>query len=215
MVNLLFIANNSRIDVIKNALQPLLKVKIDIVGDFDFGLKDVFEKRPSMVFIQDQIEGVTGESVARHIQMLLGSGAPSFIFMHEGNLKAKPVKGLYEHLIDLSQDDVKVLADIQSALKSILGPQWQKIYIPPAITKSVVKAALAVPEEHRASADQLVEEFISDLGDVSPETVITTYPLADFSLPESSSDEAFNFVSSHHDQLAEIMSETAMRPAWC
>jgi hypothetical protein len=210
MVNLLFIANNSRIDVIKNALQPLLKVKIDIVGDFDFGLKDVFEKRPSMVFIQDQIEGVTGESVARHIQMLLGSGAPSFIFMHEGNLKAKPVKGLYEHLIDLSQDDVKVLADIQSALKSILGPQWQKIYIPPAITKSVVKAALAVPEEHRASADQLVEEFISDLGDVSPETVITTYPLADFSLPESSSDEAFNFVSSHHDQLAEIMSETAM-----
>jgi hypothetical protein len=208
MVNLLFITNNSRIDIIKNALQPLLKVKIDIVGDFDFGLKDVFEKRPSTVFIQDQIDGVTGESVARHIQMLLGSGAPSFIFMHEGNIKAKPVKGLYEFLIDLSQDDANVLEDIQSTLKSILGPQWQKIYIPPAITKSVVKTALTVPEEHRASADQLVEDFISDLGDVSPETIITTYPLADFSSPESSSDEAFNFVSSHHDQLAEIMSET-------
>jgi hypothetical protein len=38
MVNLLFITNNSKIDIIKNALQPLLKVKIDIVGDFDFGL---------------------------------------------------------------------------------------------------------------------------------------------------------------------------------
>ena len=109
MVNLLFISNSSKIESIKNTLQPFLKVKIDIVGDFDYGLKDVFEKRPATVFIQDQIAGVTGESVARHIQMLLGSGAPLFIFMHDGSLKAKPIKGLFEYLIDLSLAEVKML----------------------------------------------------------------------------------------------------------
>jgi len=206
MVNLLFISNNSKIDSIKNALQPLLRVKIDSVGDFDFGLKDVFEKRPAMVFIQDQIAGVTGESVARHIQLLLGPGAPTFIFMHDGNPKAKPVKGLYEYLIDLSRDDKKVVADIQSALKMLLGPGWQKIYVPLKSKKSAIPATLAVPEEHHTVADQLVDEFISDLGNIGPATI---YPSTDLAAPDVSPEEPFSFISTPHDQLAEIISENA------
>ena len=209
MVNLLFISSNPKIDSIKNALQPLLKVKIDSVGDFDYGLKEVFEKRPALVFIQDQIAGVTGESVARHIQMLLGSGAPLFIFMHDGDLKSKPVKGLYDYLIDLSQNITKLVADIQSTLKLLLGPEWSKIYIPSMINKSIVKAALAVPEGQRAVADQLVDDFISDLGVASPAPITTSYQLTDSAAPDVCSDEPFTFISSHHDQLADIISETA------
>lgn len=209
MVNLLFISNNSKIDTIKNVLQPLLKVKIDVVGDFDFGLKDVFEKRPAIVFIQEQIAGVAGESVARHIQMLLGSGAPSFIFMHDGNIKAKPIKGLYDYLIDLSQPDTKVLTGIQSTLKLLLGPQWQKIYVHPKANKPVFKATKAVPDEHRVVANQLVDDFISDLKNVSPAPNTSTYSLTDFAAQDVAPDEPFTIVSSHQDQLAEIMSETA------
>jgi hypothetical protein len=209
MVNLLFISNHNKMDILKRSLQPLLKVRIDIVGDFDFGLKDVFEKRPSLVFIQDQIAGVTGESVARHIQMLLGSGAPSFIFMHDGNPKAKKLKGLYDHLIDLSQPDIKVLADVQAAIKSLLGSQWQQVYLPPTVKISDVKPARTETEENRINADNLVDDFISDLGNAVSPPQYTTFPLTDFAVPETRQEETLQIVSSTQDQIAEMLAETA------
>lgn len=208
MVNLLFISNSIKIDTIKNTLQPMLKVKIDIVADFDFGLKDVFEKRPAIVFIQDHIAGVTGESVARHIQMLLGTGAPSFIFTHEGNPKAKPIKGLFEYLIDLAQADMKVVADIQATLKSLLGPQWDKIFIPPTLDKLAIRNSVAVPESSRAFSDQLVDDFLSDLDNFGLESSLSNIPPTNFSEPESPIDAPFHVVSSTQDQLVEMLADT-------
>jgi hypothetical protein len=210
MVNLLFISNSVKIDTIRSTLQPFLKSKIDIVADFDYGLKDVFEKRPATVFIHDQIAGVTGESVARHIQMLLGSGAPSFIFMHEGSSKAKPIKGLFEYLIDLSQTEVKIVADIQATLKSMLGPQWEKIYIPPKIDNAAIRDAVSVPEGSRVFADQMVDDFLSDLDNFGSASAGNRYPMTDSSeavvTPE---EEPFQVVSSPQDQLAEMFSESS------
>jgi hypothetical protein len=189
MVNLLFISSNPKIDIIKNALQPSLKIKIDFVGDFDTGLKEVFEKRAALVFIQDQIAGVTGESVARHIQMLLGSGAPLFIYMHDGNHKAKPIKGLYEHLIDLSQDGTKLLADIQSILKLLLGPQWQKFYVSPKADATDIMPTSVVPVGHRVATDKLEEDSLKLSGPAGLET---------------STLESFHVVASTQDQLKEV-----------
>ena len=206
MVNLLFISNNPKIEIIKNALQPVLKLKIDVVGDFDYGLRDVFEKRPAVVFIQDQIAGVTGESVARHIQMLLGSGAPSFIYMHDGNLKSKAINGLYDYLIDLSQDNQKLLADTHSTLKSLLGPKWLKIYSPLKTREPVAAASLT--EEHRDIADQQVDGSISERNEVS-DNMVTGKPL-DFVVPGTLTEEPFYVVSSTHDQLDEILATSAV-----
>lgn len=163
MLNLLFISDSPKVEYIKSVLQPVLKVIIDVVTDFDHGLKDVFEKRPATVCIQDQIDGVSGESVARHIQMLLGSGAPKFILIHSGNDKARAIKGLYEHLVDLSQSNDTLAEDIKSTLKSLLGDQWEKLYIPPKPTPASVRSSVAVPEESREDADKLVDDFLSDL----------------------------------------------------
>ena len=200
MVNLLFISNSAKIDRIKDVLQPFLKVRIDIVGDFDFGLKDVFEKRPAIVFIQDQIDGVTGESVARHIQMLLGASAPSFIFMHEGSPKAKLIKGLFEYLIDLSQPDVSLVENVQTTLKTLLGPQWEKIYIPPPMAKTAVKDAVAVPEDNRILRGNSVDGVVPDLD---------SYKLASVQIPPATGNDQFHVVSSPHDQLAEMLSESS------
>lgn len=163
MLNLLFISDSPKAEYIKGVLQPVLKVFIDVVTDFDHGLKDVFEKRPATVFIHDQIGGVTGESVARHIQMLLGNSAPKFILLHTGNGKARAIKGLYEHLIDLSQSNETVAEDIINTLKSLLGVQWGKIYIPPKQAPASVRLSAAVPETSREDADKLVDDFLSDL----------------------------------------------------
>lgn len=125
---MLFISDNKKIDSVVNKLQPSLKLKINIERDFDCGLNDVFEKRPDVVFIQNQIAGVSGESVARHIQMLLGGMAPKFILIHSGDAKAKPIKGLYDHLVDLSQSEANIAGDILIKLNQVLGPRWQTIF---------------------------------------------------------------------------------------
>lgn len=163
MLNLLLISDSPKAEYIKGAIQPVLKVIIDVVTDFDHGLKDVFEKRPATVCIQDQIGGVTGESVARHIQMLLGNSAPKFILLHTGNGKARAIKGLYENLIDLSRSNETVAKDLINILKSLLGDQWEKIYIPPKQTPASVRLSAAIPEASRGDADSLVDDFLSDL----------------------------------------------------
>lgn len=160
MLNLLFISNSPKVQHIKSVLQPVLKVIIDVVPDFDHGLKDVFEKRPNTVCIQEQISGVTGESVARHIQMLLGSGAPKFILMHEGSTKVKIIKGLFEHIVDLNQSDDTLAENFQETLKTLLGDQWSKISLAPE-TPSLT--SFLDSEEMVADADKMIDDFLSDL----------------------------------------------------
>ncbi|MHB8120942.1 MAG: hypothetical protein ACYDG4_02210 [Desulfuromonadaceae bacterium] len=163
MLNLLFISDSPKTESIKSELQPFLKVIIDVVTDFDSGLRDVFEKRPTVVCIQDQIGTVTGESVARHIQMLLGSGAPTFILLHTGKSKAKAVKGLYEHIIDLGRPGNVLAEEVKNTLKLLLGDKWEKIYIQPKLAPVSAKPSLFVPAESRENADKLVDDFLSDL----------------------------------------------------
>lgn len=163
MLNLLFISNSPKAHYMKSVLQPMLKVIIDVVPDFDHGLKDVFEKRPATVCIQDHIAGVTGESVARHIQMLLGAGSPRFILMHEGSGKAKSINGLFEHVIDLNQTEASLIDNFQNILKSLLGDQWAKIYVSPKQTVASIKTAVSIPDESKADADRLVDDFLTTL----------------------------------------------------
>lgn len=191
MLNLLFISDSPKAEYIRSALQPLLKVIIDVVTDFDHGLKEVFEKRPTTVCIQDQIGGVTGESVARHIQMLLGNSAPTFILLHNGDGKARTIKGLFEHLIDLSQSNETVAEEIKSTLKLLLGDQWKRIYIPPKRTPASVRSSVAAPEGSRKDADKLVNDFLSDLETSGFSTVDHQPPVtstADNFTEESSAD---------------------------
>lgn len=163
MLNLLLIVSSAKAGSLKSRLKPQLKARIDVVEDFDHGLKDVFEKRPSVVVIQEQIGGVSGDSVARHIQMLLGGGAPVFILAHEGNDKAKTVKGLFEYLVDLNKGEEAVVNDIMSALKSILGDKADSEIITPQPVTPLSAAAAVVPQEHRRGADDLVDDFLSAL----------------------------------------------------
>lgn len=207
MLNLLFISNSPKMDFIKKNLQPMLKVKIDVVTDFDHGLKDVFEKRPATIIIQDQISGVTGESVARHIQMLLGSGAPVFVMMHEGNTRIKPIKGLFEHIIDLTQADTKLVEDVQTILKSILGPEWEKIFIAPKQNAAALAASFAMPEDSRVDADRLVDDFLSDLGNTDQSGQVEAAQLSSGQIDQP--EEEPLKVESTSDEMVRLLVESA------
>jgi len=214
MVNLLVISNNPRCALLKNALLPQLKVIIDIVADFDHGLKDVFEKRPSVVCIQDHIDGVTGESVARHIQMLLGSSAPTFILLHEGNAKAKQIKGLFEQVVDVGQPDDKMADDVLSFLKATLGAQWDKVYIPLKQSRKAALAKIAVPDGERHVADKMVDEFLSDLEGAPAGGPIEAANghVHDFSSQHADEDAPFQ-VTSSADEMAAMLAEVASQKA--
>jgi hypothetical protein len=164
MINLLFISNSPRAELLRVHFQQILKIRIEVVEDFDRGLKDVFEKRPVVVCIQEQIAGVTGESVARHIQLLLGNGAPGFILMHEGSVKAKILPGLFDRLVDLSAPFEVVRQTLHLALQAQLGELWDKVYTPPL-------QEVPVPEITATTsvADQLIDEFISEISIFHPQ----------------------------------------------
>lgn len=133
MINLLIISNNPRSKELQAHFQQILKLKIDLSTDFDQGLKEVFEKRPRIVCIQDQIAGVTGESVARHIQLLLGKSSPIFILQHAGNPNARTITGLFNYMVDMEQPLDQRICRIKNIIKEVAGDeQWEKIYKPSA-----------------------------------------------------------------------------------
>jgi len=158
VLNLLFISDSPKIELIRKELQAVLKVMIDVVTDFDRGMKDVFEKRPATICIQDNIGNVSGESVARHVQMLLGSGAPTFILLHSGNSKVKVINGVFDHLVDLSLPNDAIIEIILAILKPLLGNQWERVFIPPMPKPNLDQAVTPEKLSHAAQQKTVQDE---------------------------------------------------------
>jgi hypothetical protein len=207
MLNLLFISDSPKIEYVKKALQPMLKVVIDVVQDFDRGLKEVFDKRPATVCIQEHIAGVTGESVARHIQMLLGTGTPTFILIHEGSSKVKQIKGLFEYIIDLSQPEAKLAEEIQSTLKILIGDQWDRLYIPPKQAAASESFSEESSGESRTDADKLVDDFLSDLETSNFSQVVDAVPAQGSKSAITQADSSV--VKTTADEFAEMLIDKA------
>ena len=127
MVNIIIISNSPKTEQIEWFLHTTIEVKIDVVADIDQALRDIFVIRPTVVCIQNRISNINADEIARHIKMLLRNRAPSFILMHEGDSSAKPVEGLFEHLLDLRLPETKLAEALVAALKSILGAQWEHV----------------------------------------------------------------------------------------
>lgn len=200
---MLFISNNKKIDAVVKKLQPRLKLKINVERDFDCGLNDVFEKRPDVVFIQNQIAGVTGESVARHIQLLLGGAAPKFIFIHDGDIKAKPKKGVYEYLIDLSQSEEAVAEEVLEKLNLVLGPLWQNIFGASVLQGVAYEAFTPPPEPPRAPDSSFSFDSLPGTEAVSPYSATSVSPLELTS--EIAPDESFIVISETGGHPADII----------
>lgn len=130
MNTVIIICNDPRIALVKEAIQPLLMAKICIVPDFDTGLKEVFEKRPLGVFIQDEIAGVKGETVTRHIKSLLQANSPQFINLdHAAGLSAIMN---FSDGINLNLPYEELVAMFREHLKNIAGIRWKEQVPKPA-----------------------------------------------------------------------------------
>lgn len=170
MLNLLLISDDPKVRTLKNILQPQLKAKVDVVADFDRGLQDVFEKRPATVVIQSVISGVAGESVARHIQMLLGNDAPRFILLCEGDSNTHAVKGLFEHCINLALPVEQLAEEILKALQAVFGDQWINMIVPSKVDAALA-ASVTASREERELVDRMMDDLIPDME--KPEEVVS------------------------------------------
>ncbi len=82
MPEILFITNDQNLPEIIDQLKSLVDARIDIVNDFSQGLKEIFFRQPALVFIQKEIEGITGEKVASQVRALLDDEPIRLVLLH-------------------------------------------------------------------------------------------------------------------------------------
>jgi hypothetical protein len=131
MNSIIIICNDPHIALVKEALQPLLTAKICILPDFDTGLKEVFEKRPFIVFIQDEIAGVRGETVTRHIKSLLQGSSPQFTQLNH-SFVAPGMARTFANGISLSLPPDELVALFRERLEQFPDICWKRGFTQPA-----------------------------------------------------------------------------------
>lgn len=126
MINILLITTDQRAMAMVEQLKPQHQIRVDVVSDFDQGMKDIFDKRPQLVFIQGEIDGISGETVARHIKGLLREQSPRLVLLRETLQVRIGSKSCYDGSIDLFLDVDDILKAFRMQMETIPGFNWQE-----------------------------------------------------------------------------------------
>jgi flagellar FliL protein len=145
MLHIFIISNDVRVEKLIEFFQPFFKTKIRRASDFDHGLQEVFENRPSVVFIQSTIGNVSGETVARHIKSLLGSGSPRIVFMGEEGARTGRKAAWCDDWISINGSEQKLRRDFSKLLNEYYPVDWSEI------AREMEKSASRQPDESAGS----------------------------------------------------------------
>ncbi len=152
MLNIYFISNDDRIDRLIEHFQPFFKTRIRKASDFDHGLKEVFENRPSAVFIQSDIGSVSGETVARHIKSLLGSDSPRIIFMGGDGARRKTADSWCDDWVPLGDSEQEFQQGFRALVERYYPKEWR--YISAEIERTAKRSPDTAPEGWKAESDR-------------------------------------------------------------
>lgn len=108
MTTILAIATDSRALKLIKACQQCFKVRLEVASDFDHGLKTIFEARPRLIFVQNEISGILANVVARHVKGLLRNEAPLIIVLSSGPCPPGSLENSFDAAVDLTLDDISV-----------------------------------------------------------------------------------------------------------
>lgn len=125
MINILLITTDQRAMALVEQFKSQPQLRVDVVSDFDQGMKDIFDKRPQLVFIQGEIDGVSGETVARHIKGLLREQSPRLVLLRETLQVRLGAKSCYDGSVDLFLDGDDILKAFRTQMENIPGFSWQ------------------------------------------------------------------------------------------
>jgi len=183
LINILFITNDQRALAIGEQLQRQPMIKVDTASDFDNGLKEVFDKRPQLVYIQGDIDGVTGETVARHIKGLLRDQSPRLILLRETLQTRQGAKSSYDGNIDLFLTEHDLLAAFREQLEKVAGFKWQddipgdeqKLKVLSTADQYAAALAAAGAEAAEPFSEYLTPDSLSEKVDLASKPGVATH----------------------------------------
>ncbi len=127
MLNIFVISSDKRVASLIEHFQPFFKSKIRSASDFDNGLKEVFENRPTVVFIQSTIGTVSGDTVSRHIKSLLGAASPRIVFMGDIDSNVKKGTSWCDDWISISDSPQQLQQDFAELISRSFPEDWLEI----------------------------------------------------------------------------------------
>jgi hypothetical protein len=208
MLNIFIISNDKRVEGLTEHLQPFLKTIIRRASDFDQGLKEVFENRPTLVLIQDFIGSVSGETVARHIKSLLGQSSPKIILLSDSAVTGKKIPSSCDNWLQIGDSELQLRDEFAKLIELYFPDEWLEIHREIERSACAETANSDLPESFEAKEVSIAldagEEAIGAGGELAP-TVAggnqtgkdeESYYIATDSLPEySSSVDLLNLAS--------------------
>lgn len=144
MLTILIIANEPRAISLKEQFQPLLKAQISVVDDYEHGLKEVFDKRPAAVFIQQEIGGVPGATVAKQIKGLLRDASPRLVLLGDARPMEKEATPFYDDGISFTVPQPELFELFKGQLEKLPYLLWQEKGAEPRRPALAEPAKLAV-----------------------------------------------------------------------
>jgi len=175
MLNVFVISSDKRVDSLIGYFQPFFKTKIRCASDFDNGLKEVFENRPSVVFVQSTIGTVSGETVSRHIKSLLGSASPRIVSMGDIDSKNKKGTSWCDDWINVSDSEQQMRQDFAEIMSRSFPDDWReiqdeidKVQCCDSETLKEFSDLEEVRSVEKPSRDEVLAEFVPDIPSVLP-----------------------------------------------
>lgn len=126
MVTIIIISNDPHVMLLHERFQPLIKGQILIYSNYEQGLMAVFDKRPSSVFIQREIEGISADVIARQIKGLLRDSSPRIILM--GALAGIVTDGVncFDDSFDFAASEEELCSFFAEQLDKIPNLLWKE-----------------------------------------------------------------------------------------
>jgi flagellar FliL protein len=100
--------------------QAALNIRIEVAADFDQGLKTIFAKRLRLIFVQDHLDDVSANVVARHVKGLLRNDSPVLVLLCQGPCRPEDFKHTFDDAIDLTLPDHDVEQAFYRHIQSIV-----------------------------------------------------------------------------------------------
>lgn len=164
MQEILFITNEQRLLEIIDQLKTLVDARIDIVNDFSQGLKEIFFRHPSVVFIQKEIGGLTGEKVASQVRALLDEEPIRLVLLHNETYEWQVADSNFNGSIDISLPPPELIRQLQQQVFEALYPV-QGI---PAVSEVTLKNDTGKNELSIDPPGSLDDYSIDSLADLFP-----------------------------------------------
>lgn len=156
MLNLLFIYKDSRVEILVRQLRELSQVGITAVGEFDEGLQVVFERRPGVIFLQEEIDREPCASLVKHIKQLLREDTPLVYLLRDNPGRAVlDGRDLYDGILDLTGFGNDLLQEVRQMLDGVPGMLWRPQVQAPPLVAAVEPAQELADEELEAMASGL------------------------------------------------------------